>query len=86
MCRIHPNNHMFTHAQNKHKYNMCFTHAQTPCLDRWSSLAEIKALGSGLYPTASLFNHNCNPNIMRWVTSLVGTHRYHRVIIIYRVP
>jgi hypothetical protein len=29
-------------------------------------MAEIKALGSGLYPTASLFNHNCNPNIMRW--------------------
>jgi len=37
----------------------------TPCLDRWSSMAKCEGLGSGLYPTAALFNHSCHPNIMR---------------------
>ena len=32
---------------------------------RWSSMAKCEGLGSGLYPTAALFNHSCHPNIMR---------------------
>jgi len=37
----------------------------TPTMERWSPMAEMKPLGSGLYPTAALFNHSCDPNIMR---------------------
>jgi len=40
-------------------------HLATPTLERWSPMCEIQALGSGLYPTAALFNHSCDPNIMR---------------------
>lgn len=28
-------------------------------------MAKIEGLGSGLYTTAALFNHSCDPNIMR---------------------
>lgn len=28
-------------------------------------MAEMKSLGSGLYPTAALFNHSCDPNLVR---------------------
>ena len=28
-------------------------------------MAKCEGLGSGLYPTAALFNHSCHPNIMR---------------------
>ena len=28
-------------------------------------MAQVESLGSGLYPTAALFNHSCQPNIMR---------------------
>jgi len=48
--------------QNSHEIGLL----QTPTKDKWSTLAEIKPLGGGLYPTASLFNHSCDPNIMRY--------------------
>ena len=38
---------------------------KTPSLDRWSPMASLQALGAGLYPTAALFNHSCDPNIVR---------------------
>ena len=37
----------------------------TPTLARWSPMASLKNLGAGLYPTAALFNHSCDPNIVR---------------------
>jgi len=37
----------------------------TPTMERWSPMAEMKPIGSGLYPTAALFNHSCDPNIIR---------------------
>lgn len=37
----------------------------TPTMERWSPMAEMKAVGAGLYPTAALFNHSCDPNIIR---------------------
>ena len=37
----------------------------TPTLDRWSPMAKMSDLGAGLYPTAALFNHSCDPNIVR---------------------
>ena len=37
----------------------------TPTLQRWSPMAELQELGAGLYPTAALFNHSCDPNIVR---------------------
>ena len=37
----------------------------TPTLDRWSPMARLQDLGAGLYPTAALFNHSCDPNIVR---------------------
>jgi len=37
----------------------------TPTMERWSPMAEMKAIGAGLYPTAALFNHSCDPNIIR---------------------
>ena len=46
---------------NTHEIH-CLT---TPCLDRWSPMASLQNLGAGLYPTAALFNHSCDPNIVR---------------------
>ena len=40
-------------------------HLVTPTRDRWSPLAELQQLGAGLYSTAALFNHSCDPNIVR---------------------
>ena len=37
----------------------------TPTLDKWSPMATLQDLGAGLYPTAALFNHSCDPNIVR---------------------
>ena len=37
----------------------------TPTLDKWSPMASLEDLGAGLYPTAALFNHSCDPNIVR---------------------
>ena len=34
-------------------------------LARWSPLSELRPLGAGLYTTAALFNHSCDPNIVR---------------------
>ena len=40
-------------------------HLVTPTLDKWSPQGELKQLGAGLYSTAALFNHSCDPNIVR---------------------
>ena len=46
----------------------------TPTRDKWSPLAELQQLGAGLYPTAALFNHSCDPNIVRynWIEFVIG--------------
>ena len=36
-----------------------------PSTDRWTAMTELHHLGAGLYPTAALFNHGCEPNIVR---------------------
>ena len=40
-------------------------HLVTPTLDKWSPQGELRQLGAGLYSTAALFNHSCDPNIVR---------------------
>ena len=46
---------------NTHEIH-CLT---TPTLTKWSPMASLHNLGAGLYPTAALFNHSCDPNIVR---------------------
>ena len=38
---------------------------ETSEVRRWVNSAEIKSLGAGVYLTAALFNHSCDPSFMR---------------------
>ena len=53
----------FTHSfpQNVHDIALLETSESR----RWVNSAEIKSLGAGVYLTAALFNHSCDPSFMR---------------------
>ena len=38
---------------------------ETPDTRRWTNAANIKSLGAGVFLTAALFNHSCDPSFMR---------------------
>jgi len=38
---------------------------ETPESRKWSNSNNIKSLGAGVYLTAAMFNHSCNPSFMR---------------------
>lgn len=38
-----------------------------------TGLRQTVAIGAGLYTTLALFNHSCNPSIVRWVDFILKT-------------